>query len=376
MNDKMKNIKSILGELVTEEKGLVNANKLRDKLELDHKEKKEKNYKEKQNSFQKDLIKTEKKQATKRKFEKNSKLEQLDMFSAVIVDASVKDDAATMSVPFFSLSKVKDDVPRTYQDENGDDILKLEPSGRGLATIWDKDILLFCMSQIMSAINKKQKISQTLKIDTYSVLTATNRGCGRGSYENIEDALIRLRGTTIMTSISTGDKKITKGFGFIENFEIESIGKERELTRKDAKGNEVTIKKRTVLNFTVKLSDWIFNALKAEEVLTLDNNYFELSGGIERRLYEICRKHLGKQRHWEIKIENLFKKSGVKNSDLTPNNPSEKKKYGNSLKKFRLEIKNIAEENSLKEVGYKVIFDKESDKIKVKPINEPVETEE
>ena len=40
MNDKMKNIKSILGELVTEEKGLVNANKLRDKLELDHKEKK------------------------------------------------------------------------------------------------------------------------------------------------------------------------------------------------------------------------------------------------------------------------------------------------------------------------------------------------
>ncbi|MCU7819825.1 MAG: replication initiator protein A, partial [gamma proteobacterium symbiont of Lucinoma myriamae] len=201
MDDKMKNIKSILGEVVTEEKGLVNANKLRDKLELDHKEKKEKSYKKKRNSFQKDLIKTEKKQVTKRKFEKNSKLEQLDMFSAVIVDASVKDDAATMSVQFFSLSKVKDDVPRTYKDENGGDILKLEPSGRGLATIWDKDILLFCMSQIMSAINKKQKISQTLKIDTYSVLTTTNRGCGRGSYENIEDALIRLRGTTIMTSI-------------------------------------------------------------------------------------------------------------------------------------------------------------------------------
>ncbi|RDH87977.1 MAG: hypothetical protein DIZ79_15170, partial [endosymbiont of Lamellibrachia luymesi] len=56
---------------------------------------------------------------------------------------------------------------------------------------------------------------------------------------------------------------ITKGFGFIENFEITSSGREREVKRKDGE----TLTKKTVLGFEVTLSEWIFNALMAKEAL-------------------------------------------------------------------------------------------------------------
>ncbi|MCM8921834.1 MAG: replication initiator protein A [Candidatus Thiodiazotropha sp.] len=203
------------------------------------------------------------------------KFEQLEFFSATITGASPKDDRHSMAVPFFTLSKKIDTDNRTYFDQDGYEILRLEPSGRGLATIWDKDILLFCMSQIMAAKNRKQPYSKTISVDSFAVLTATGRGTSGPSYENLEDALIRLRGTTVLTPIATGGEVVTEGFGFIESFKIVSQGRSaREVSRKGGK----TVKKQAVLSFEVTLSEWIFNALRADEVLTLDPDYFSLKG--------------------------------------------------------------------------------------------------
>ena len=46
-------------------------------------------------------------------------------------------------------------------------------------------------------------------------------------------------------------------------------------------------------------------------VLTLDPAYFRLSGGIERWLYRLMRKHGGRQRDgWRFDLRHLYLKSG------------------------------------------------------------------
>jgi plasmid replication initiation protein len=59
------------------------------------------------------------------------------------------------------------------------------------------------------------------------------------------------------------------------------------------------------------LSEWLYNAIVATEVLTLSRDYFRLRKGLERRLYELARKHCGLQAKFTISLETLLKKSGA-----------------------------------------------------------------
>ena len=58
----------------------------------------------------------------------------------------------------------------------------------------------------------------------------------------------------------------------------------------------------------VTLNEWLYNAIVAREVLTRNRDYFRLDGGLERRLYELARKHCGNQAKWLIGLELLHKK--------------------------------------------------------------------
>ena len=60
----------------------------------------------------------------------------------------------------------------------------------------------------------------------------------------------------------------------------------------------------------VKLSDWVYNAIHSQEVLTLHRDYFRLRRPIERRMYEIARKHCGRKSEWRISLSLLRKKCG------------------------------------------------------------------
>src|SRR4030095_9219254 len=95
----------------------------------------------------------------------------------------------------------------------------------------------------------------------------------------------------------------------------------------------------------VKLADWLSRAIASLEVLTLPRDYFRLDGGIERRLYELCRKHCGHQTTWSIGLDLLYKKSGSR----AP------------LRNFRLAIKKLAESNHLPD--YRLRFTPEDDKL-------------
>lgn len=58
----------------------------------------------------------------------------------------------------------------------------------------------------------------------------------------------------------------------------------------------------------IKLADWVFNAIQAKEVLTLHRDYFRLRKPLERRIYELARKHCGAQNGWKISLALLQKK--------------------------------------------------------------------
>jgi plasmid replication initiation protein len=51
------------------------------------------------------------------------------------------------------------------------------------------------------------------------------------------------------------------------------------------------------------------------EVLTLHRDYFRLRKPLERRMYELARKHCGQQDDWAISLNLLRKKTGSASSD-------------------------------------------------------------
>lgn len=220
------------------------------------------------------------------------------MFVCDIFDAAPKGDAASMEHPIFSLATKPDTKIRTYESPDGKAFVKVTPSVEGLATVMDRDILIYCISQVMAGIKEGREISKTLRIRAYDMQLATNRGTDGRGYEQLRAALERLRGTSISTNITTGGEEQWENFGLIDKSRIV-----RET--RDGRMQELEI----------TLSDWVFNAIRGKEVLTLNRRYFQLRKPLERRLYELARKHCGQQDMWKIGLEKLHAKTG---SSSTP----------------------------------------------------------
>jgi hypothetical protein len=216
---------------------------------------------------------------------------QPDFFVCDIFDAAMKGDAASMEHPIFSLSKKPDLKIRRY--ENGEKWVEVRPSTKGLATIFDRDILIYCISQLVAAMNAGRPISRTLHLRAHDLMVATNRDSSGRGYLQLREALERLQGTQIVTNLTTGGKETTNIF---------SLVKEAQMVKEtwDGRLQEVTI----------ELSNWVFRAVEAQEVLTLDKRYFQLAKPLERRLYELARKHVGLQPLFKIGLEKLRVKTG------------------------------------------------------------------
>jgi len=230
---------------------------------------------------------------------------QQDFFVCDVLDAIPKDDMASMEHPVFSLSTRPDRRILTYE-HNGTEIT-VTPSVRGLATIHDKDILIFCISQLMAALNGGRRVGRTLQLKAHDLLVATNRETSGDAYRRLRDAFERLAGTRITTNMTTGDVQVTSGFGLIETWEI--VRK----SAPDKTGPDKTVPNRRparMVSVSVTLSDWLYRAVLSKSVLTLSRDYFRLRKPLERRVYELARKHCGRQAAWTISVDKLRHKSG------------------------------------------------------------------
>ena len=252
---------------------------------------------------------------------------QHDLFICDVADAVLKDVMQHMEHPFYSLSKKPEMAVRRY-DHNGNWV-EIKPSYKGLATIYDKDILIYCISQIMHKLREGKPVSRRVRINTHDLLIFTNRGTAGKDYAALVEAIDRLSGTRISTNIRTGDEEQYDTFGLID---AASIRRKHGLDGR-------------LLWCEVELSNWVFNAIQAQEVLTLHKDYFRLRKPIERRVYEIARKHCGRQASWTIGLDTLLKKSGSKSS----------------LKEFRRAVRHLVDHDHLPD--YNVRFNEASDNV-------------
>jgi plasmid replication initiation protein len=218
-----------------------------------------------------------------------------DLFVCDILAAVPKHDIASMEHPVFSLSTRPD--RRVLDYEHRGIHVTITPSVKGRATIFDADILIFCISQLMAAINAGRPTARVLTLTAHDLLLATGRETSGDAYRRLRDAFERLAGTRITTNITTGPKddlrEVTTGFGLIETWEI---------VRRTRAGRMVSVR--------VALSEWLYRAVLAKSVLTLSPAYFTLRKPLERRLYELARKHCGSQPAWRVSVPVLWKKSG------------------------------------------------------------------
>jgi plasmid replication initiation protein len=248
-----------------------------------------------------------------------------DLFICDVADAVLKDIMPQMEHPFYSLSKKPETMVRRY--EHNGNWLEIVPSVKGLATIYDKDILIYCISQLMAKLKRGEQVGPRVRISSRDLLIFANRGTAGKAYNALCEALDRLEGTRIKTNIPTGDREKRESFGLIDASTVE---------RKFGLDGRI-------LSVEIKLSDWVFDAIKSEDVLTLHPDYFRLRKPLERRIYEIARKHCGRQATWSISLETLIKKSGSQSP----------------MKRFREMVKHIAKHDHLPD--YRLTYDEKSD---------------
>lgn len=237
----------------------------------------------------------------------------LDFFVLDIADAVPKDDLASMEHPLFSLA-TKPDM-RHLEYRNGDNILKIRPSPYGLPTIFDKDILIFVISQLIARKNRGDDIGDTVRFSMREMCVAINRPVGGDHYKRLANAIDRLQGTQFITNVQTGNQTERRTFSMIDEG---GMVKNHDFSRNDF--------------CEIKISRWLLRAIEANEVVSISRDYFRLRRPLERRLYEIARKHCGNKAKWQIGLAKLQLKTGsnapikkfrhnlreIINSDVTP----------------------------------------------------------
>jgi plasmid replication initiation protein len=217
----------------------------------------------------------------------------LEVFRALPGPTAVRDAQDLMTYPFFSLAKSKRVVPIRFR--SGD--IRVEVEGtveHGIATIWDADILIWTTSQIVQARDAGLATSRRVAATPREILQFIRRGTSARDYERLKAALDRLQSTSVSTSIRQVTHRRLHRFSWINEWK------------------ELASKTGAPLGLELILPDWLYAAIVVpSRVLTIHPAYFDLTGGIERWLYRLVRKHVGSQPHgWRFDVPFLHRKSG------------------------------------------------------------------
>ncbi|QFT34104.1 Replication initiator protein A [Labrenzia sp. THAF82] len=218
---------------------------------------------------------------------------QLELFRALSRTADPRDAQDLMAYPFFSLSKSLRTAPIDYV--SGSVSIRVEAVPRhGMATIWDADVLIWASSQLVEAHDKGLRTSRLMTATPYEILTFIGRGTSARDYQRLKAGLDRLQSTTVCTSIRHPVKGQRHRFSWINEW--------REQISETGRPNGIEL----------ILPDWLYRAvLDNALILTIDRAYFRLTGGLERWLYRIVRKHGGSQPSgWRFEVRHLYQKSG------------------------------------------------------------------
>lgn len=251
--------------------------------------------------------------------------DQFDLFLPYLSDLALRDQREMMERPFFSLSKSKRIKPIDYTSPDGKLWVNVSPNSKyGMATIWDADILIYCASQLADMKRRGvNDIPRTLHVMPYDILRSIDRPTTGRAYELLAQALDRLVATTIKTNIRAENRR------------------EATFTWLDGWTQIVDEKTERSMGMTLELSNWFYEGVMMEGgVLSIDPAYFNITGGRERWLYRVARKHAGGagEAGFAIAMPTLFEKSGAEGQ----------------YRRFKFELLKLVEKNALPGYGLSI----------------------
>lgn len=249
---------------------------------------------------------------------------QVDLFLPQLTTLPLRDQRETMERPFFSLSKRKRLKPIDYVSPDGKVTVHVSANSEyGLATIYDLDILIYCASVLIEHKRRgTNDIPQTLHIVPHDMLKTLKRDVGGRAYDLLSNTLDRLQSTTVKTNIRSGDAVETT-FSWIDSH------------------SQIRDRKGSIRGMRITLAKWFYDGVLMEGgVLAIDPAYFSLTGGRERWLYRVARKHAGGAGPdgFAITMPTLFEKSGAEGD----------------YRRFKFEIAKIAKEDALPGFSLKI----------------------
>lgn len=244
--------------------------------------------------------------------------QQFELFLPYLADIPLRDQREMMERPFFSLAKTKRTKPIDYRSPDGKLWVHVSANpDYGMATIWDADILIYCASMLADMARRSvNDIPRKLHLMPYDLLRGIGRPTTGRAYELLGQALDRLVSTTVKTNIRAENRREAT-FSWLDGW-TQLVDERTERSR----------------GMTIELSNWFYEGvLMTGGVLSIDRAYFDISGGRERWLYKVARKHAGGagEGGFAISLPTLFEKSGAEGQ----------------YRRFKFEILKIAERNAL-----------------------------
>lgn len=261
---------------------------------------------------------------------------QGDLFIIDALDVALKDDMASMEHPIYSLSKKPERTiePIEYKGTK----IEFRASVKGFPTIYDKDLIIYAISQVIAEMGEPEEGKEPpeppsfVEFDPIDFLIFTERSTGGKAYDALVDSADRLHGSSIRTNATINGQIIDEWRHLIDDVHV--------TTSHDNK-KPIRIK--------IGLSSMMRETIKTRAVLTLNKDYFRLRKPIERRVYELARKHVGQKKSFLFNLDTLKTKAGSRSN----------------LREFRRSIKQMAKDNKLPD--YEMAFDLENDQVSFTP---------
>ncbi|MFV1920956.1 replication initiator protein A [Sphingomonas sp. MJ1 (PH-R8)] len=230
------------------------------------------------------------------------------------LQGEIRGERSLMAFPFFALAKNAWMKPLAYNTESVS--IEVRPSASGVATIYDKEIVLYIASLMAAKIEAGEEVAQDFVFTAHDLFSVTGSNHSARSYGRLSEALERLQGTQIKTNIEAGGEGEEGFFSWLS---------EAKLHYSKTRSGE-----RRLKAVKVRLCDWLFRAiLRDRQVLNYAHAYFQL-GPIERRIYEVARSTCETERV-EVDLATFRLQIG----------------YQNPLANFRNALKQIAGTNAI-----------------------------
>lgn len=222
---------------------------------------------------------------------------QMDLFIHLTSsDVVTKHSRDLMERCWFSLGKKRRLHEIKHETKEGNWVKITDTKGNGIASIWDMNVLMFATSYIVDRMNRGLEISPKIRFSSYEYQYFTGKKFHGGRLDrDLRDSLERLHTTRVETNIrnDSDNKEHYKSFYWVSGYE-----KYRENGR--------------VTGYSLELPFWFYNTIiNHKQILTIDYDYFGITGGLERWLYMWCRKSSGyRETLWKESFVSLHKKSG------------------------------------------------------------------